>query len=122
MSGQSSTCAMLLLIVSGLNGCAPSPEVIAAADREEVAINDMRKFSARYHTQSDVLVKSRSVHTGMGLLAGQSVQCAQLDGQCPDPRIVQPRVMQIARTVAVVEGQIGRKPGVFDELWRRAGC
>ena len=109
-------------IAALLAGCAPDPAIIAAADAEEALLPEAIRTHARLGVSDPWLMEDRTVHTGTGLLAGQGVQCGVLAGEGPDPRIKQPRVMRIARTTALVEGQIGRKAGVFDELWHRAGC
>ena len=107
-----------------LAGCemprAPDAATVAEADDTERAIDELERMALRYGTRDSAVV--RDAYAGSGMIAGRRVTCGRTEA--PENSTYGgsfPRVILIDRT-DVIDGTLGQKPAVFEELWRRAGC
>lgn len=113
----------LLLGALVIAGCDSAPsanaDMLAKADAEEVAVIKAQGYHAKYGgDDARQLVLDRD---GTGYLGGLPVRCGTLKAKAGAQPGLTVRAMRVGQS-NLVDGEVGRLPGVYDELWLRAGC
>lgn len=109
------------LMIAGCDGppTAANADMLAKADAEEVAVIKAQGYHAKYGgDDARQLVLDRD---GTGYLGGLPVRCGTLKAKAGAQPGLIVRAMRVGQS-NLVDGEVGRLPGVYDELWRRAGC